>query len=280
MSARLASVAVCVVIVLLWSTSDAGAQTCPDESATPQATSEHVEFTGIVPGQRHSWTTTVTNTYDDPVAVSASLEGTGALSSVLRIGLRTCATPWQPAGSGSFSCAGGATVALAPTTLGDGLDVDLPVLAPSGSIYALFGAELPISTGNEFQGAVGSVRSLMVWQQQCGPVPTTSTVPTSTVPTTPTTTPATTPTTTPTAVPVTVPPSSTPSSRTPSRTVDPSPPRSGLPRGSGPSGPGNLPFTGAGTPLILAVAAGLLLAGVVTLVAGGRGQRDADDEDE
>ena len=272
MSARLASLAVGVVIVLLWSTSEAGAQTCPDESATPQATSEHVEFTGIVPGQRHSWTITVTNAYDDPVAVSASLEGTGALSTVLRIGLRTCATPWQPAGPGSFSCAGGATVALAPTTLGDGLDVDLPVLAPSGSTYALFGAELPISTGNEFQGAVGSVRSLMVWQQQCGPATTTTTTPSSPTP------PPTTAPTTSTAVPVTVPPSSTPTTEAEPGSPGRRSPRPGRPPADGPDRPGPLPFTGATTTLTLLVAAGLLVAGAAVLVASRRAERDEEDE--
>ena len=278
MSARLASVAMCVVIVLVWSTSEAAAQTCPDESATPQATSEHVEFTGIVPGQRHSWTTTVTNTYDDPVAVSASLEGTGALSSVLRIGLRTCATPWQSTGPGSFSCAGGASVALAPTTLGDGLDVDLPVLAPSGSTYALFGAELPISTGNEYQGAVGSVRSLMVWQQQCGPATTTTTTPPS--PTTPgPTSPPTTAPTTPTAVPVTVPPSSTPTTEAEPGSPGPRSPRPGRPPADDPDRPGPLPFTGGTTTLTLLVAAGLLIAGVAVLLASRRDERDDDEED-
>ena len=278
MTARLASVAACVVIVMLWSTTEAGAQTCPDESATPQATSEQVEFTGIAPGQRRSWTTTVTNAHDHPVAVRASLEGTGALSSVLRIGLRTCTTPWQPTGPGTFSCAGGASVVLAPTTLGAGLDVDLPVVTPSDSLYALFGAELPSSTGNELQGAVGSVRSLMVWQQQCGPATTTTTTPSSPTTLNPTSPPTTAPTT-PTAVPVTVPPSSTPTTEAEPVSPRRRSPRPGRRADDDPSRPGALPFTGGTTTLTLLVAAGLLVAGAAVLVASRRGERDDDQEE-
>ena len=263
MNARLASVAVCVVILVLWSGSEAGAQSCPDESAAPQATSEHVEFTGVAPGNDAAGPTTVSNTYDDPVALRATLDGSGALSSVLRIGLRTCPTPWQPTGPGSFSCASGASVALAPTTLGDGIDVDLPELDPSGTLHALFGAELPISTGNELQGAVGSVRSLMVWQQQCGPA-TPTTVP-------PTTGPTTTAPTPPTAVPVTVPPSGTPTTVAEPGSPGPGSPGPGRPAGDDPGRPGTLPFTGAATGLTLVAAVGLLVAGVLALVTSRRG---------
>ena len=197
---RLLFLAVCTVVVVVWSSSDAGAQSCPEDAPAPQATSEHVEFTGVVPGQTRSWPTTVTNAHDRPVEVRATLEGTGTLSSVLRVGLRVCDAPWQTIGSGPATCPTGAQVVLAPSALGHDLSVDLPDLAPDESWHALFSALLPASTGNEYQGATGSVRSLVVWQEQCGSSPSTTT-----------------PGPAPTAVPVTVPPTVPPDgSRCPS----------------------------------------------------------------
>ncbi len=274
MRARFVFATVCAVVVVMWSASDAGAQTCPDDATAPQATSEQVDFTGVVPGGRHTWSTTVTNAADDPVAVRASLDGTGALSTVLRIGLRTCSTPWVTNGTGPPSCPAGAVLVLAATTLDDGIEVDLPTLAPGDSSHALFSAELPLSTGNEFQGAVGAVRSLMVWQQQCGPAtPTTAPGPPTTAPGPPTTAPG-----PPTAVPVTVPPSAPPSPGAPPTAEPPSTPRSSTPRAStprsgGPGRPGTLPFTGSPITLTLAVAGGLLATGAAVLAAGFRPRR-------
>ncbi len=275
MSARLAALVTGALAVVLWSAVEVGAQTCPDESIPPQATSEQVDFSGIAPGQRRSWTTTVTNTRDVPVAVHASLEAGGALAAVLHVGLRSCDTPWQADGNGAFTCASGGSDVVTPTPLGTELDVTLPTLAPSDSLHALFDAELPHATGNEYQGATGSVRSLMVWQQQCGS-PTTST-PTTSAP--PTSTPS------PTAVPVTAPPTTVPGAGGPSTTGAPSEGRPGSPRpGSpptdapgrrdprraGPAARGAMPFTGAHTRATLVVAALLLLAGAATLVVGDR----------
>ncbi len=256
MKDRLLFAAVCIVVVMMWSSTDVGAQVCGDDGPAPHATSEHVDFAGIVPGQSRSWSTTVTNAHDDPVEVSAIVEGTGALSSVLRVSLSACASPWQTAGPGPATCPSGASVVLAPTALDDEIAVELADLAPGGTWHARFSAQLPAATGNEYQGATASVRSLVIWQARCGPAPTTTTT--------------TAPGPAPTAVPVTVAPTAPPTTARPTRPTPGRPRADGPRRGDDPARPDRLPFTGAPTTLTLVVAAGLVIAGLSALVAGSR----------
>lgn len=260
-SRRLLLATVAAMVVLVQAT-DAGAQDCADDSPAPTGTSEQVDFTGIVPGATREWFISVHNEWDVAATVQAELSSTGSLGAALVIDVRGCDDEWL-AGPPPV-CAPGARQLLAPATLGGGVELPPASLEPDAWWWVVVRAHLPASAGNEFQGAVGAIRTIAVWTQECGPT-TTTTPPPSTVPSS-----------------SVVPPSAAPATGVPvvATGVDPSP---DLPTGDAaavpvaptvdrpsPGAPDRLPFSGSTTWSLLLAAAGLTLLGAWCLVVARR----------
>lgn len=270
-------VAAVAVAAVVFAAGEAAAQSCVDEVVDVRAgTSDSVDFTGLVPGSTRQWPVTVDNTDDDPVDMRVTVDGTGVLSAVLRVGLEVCDVAWQPATSASPAvCPTGSTVLLAPASLDDGVELDLATLDAGDTWFAMFRATLPSSVGNEYQGTSGSVRSVVLWNTACGPVSTTTST-----------------TTVTTAVPVTtgVPtsaPSPGPADPGPSGPAAPGPaapgpaapgPGPALPTqppagGPSPSVPPRLPFTGTTASVMVGLGLALVAGGATSAAAGARRRR-------
>ncbi len=246
-----------VTIVLVIALGDAAAQLCGGGDADPAGTSDTIDFPDLAPGSTRQWPMTVENTTDGPLAIEVTLEPTGEVLDALRIGLDVCIEPWTPSvGAAPATCASGARVEIPATVLDGDLEHHAPNLAPGAIWYAMFRAHLPATTGNELQGATGTVRSLVVWGDAC---PTTTTGPTTAVPTT--------------AGPSTTGPGPTTSISTPRPTDAAVRPPLGPGGGSGPSSggtPGRLPFTGAGIGSLVALAVVMTACGLVLMIRGRR----------